>query len=560
MKHNATTRFQLAAVAAACVAIAVGLQGCGSSAAPEPVIITVPSTPPVSVITSVAKYQVVLRNAATGALITDAVAIAISGAAAVDSTNAAVTTITTSTGLASFATAPSVAAGATLRVNTTSRVAGWADGSATVTVDASSDVQLITISLANTNNVAAVNASTAPVVAAVASAPVTGNVVTAVVTTTTPAKAVTSVVNTPAPIVPAAVTIPASTQITNAAGQTPSGAVTLAITAPSVATAEGQTAVPGGFLDAVGEPLEFAGLVSTTLQDGAGNRFTNFSAPVTVQMPIAVGAQRFDGSGPLVAGDEYPVSVWSEANSRWEYSATGVIKAVGGGLVAEFPTTSFSRRALIRARSAARMAGLPARFQTAPDRTRCTMTINFSGRPAGNTQAISVVARAVGRSASFNAITGNTATRANNWIDPGSTGSQAARIVAVRDSDNLELANFVTPDGCGAQTVALNFPAAPPTGSIVVSTTEQCANGTNGSPLPTSVTALSAVNAVRSGTTSAAGAFTFAAVAAGTYSVTAKSARTGVADLTQSVTVAAGAANANFVFTRPCTTTTVSGG
>ncbi len=559
MLKNSQRRFKLAAIALASASTVLVLGGCGASDSVAP--LQVPTTPPVQALASLAKYQLVIRNAATGALVTDSTTVSFAGANIVNLSGAAITGLTVTDGLGSFATAPGVTAGARLTVATLSRAAGWSDGSASVDVVANNSVQVITISVNNTNSAAAVsaiNASTAPVVAATAAAPVTGNVVTTVVTSTTPSKTATSVFNIPALIVPAVVSIPTNTRISNAAGQTPTGVVTLAVSAGSIATVAGQNAVPGGFVDPDGDPLEIAGLVTTTLQDANGNRFTNFSAPVTVQTPITPGTQNFEGTGPLVAGDAYPISVWNETTRQWEYSATGIIKAVNGGLVAEFTTTSFSRRALVRASLTAKMSGLPERFRIARDRTRCTMSLNFTGRPAGNTDAVTVVARSRSRSAYFDAVTGNTAAprRPNNWIDPGAAGDQAARIVAVRDSDFTELANFVSPNGCGVQQVALAFPA-PPTGSIVVSTTEACADTTGSRPVPTNVSAVTGTAVPRTGYTTG-GTVTLTALPAGTYSVKATGTG-GRADITQSVAVGAGAVNANFVFPLNCVPATGGG-
>jgi hypothetical protein len=543
---------QLGAIGLAVTALALGLAACsGGSETAAPVEVV--TSPPVAVLTSVAKYQLVLRNAATGALITDPTTVTLSGVNLVNLTGGAVTSLTVTDGLASFATAPGVAAGGTLAIATQSRAAGWADGSTSVNVQALSDVQVITLSLTNTNRVAEIP-TTAPIAAAVASVPVTGGVVTAAIQSSTPAKTVTSVTGAAAVLPTATVNIPANTRITNAAGQTPTNPITLVVVTPALNTADGQAQIPGGGQDA-GGPTDVAGMLTATLQDAAGNRYTNFSSPVKVTMPMVSGALKFDGSGPLAVGDLYPISTWNAATREWVFSADGLIKQGTSGLVAEFEVSSFSTKGAAGPRITALRPG----YIGPPVPNTCAAAVTFTGRPAGNTQALTArITRTNGTPGGFTqaiAGTANSFTRTLTFYNPVAFAAN----VRVTDANGVELANTNLANLCSAQnTIALNFPAAP-TGSINVSTREQCASGSNNRALPNAAVTAVAGSNVRSASSDGAGASTIANLPAGTYTVTPSGMTNRTTPAAQTVVVGAGAVNANFVYTAQCATGTGGG-
>lgn len=487
MKTDQLKTFRRLAIAvAAGSAGAVGLVACGGGT--EPTVALVPTTPPTAALASAAKYLVTVRDAATGALVTDATTVSFSGAGVVNLDNAAVTSLTVRDGTAAFGTAPNVSAGSRLTIRTQSRAAGWSDGSATVDVTASGAVRVIDILVTNSRNVAALNASAVPIVAAAASAPTTNGVVAATVAATTPAKTVTNVTGVAEVLAPAGVSIPAGVRITNAAGQPPAGTLTLSITSPSTAAAEGLAAIPGGARTAEGRPVRVAGMVTTTLQDAAGNRFTRFSSPVTVQMPLAAGTRRADRSGPLLPGDSFPVSVWNETTGRWDAGPAGVVKAVGGGLVLEFQTASFSTRAALD----------PIDPGNPPEGSiRCQVggSLLLTGWPPtiSDDDTVDVYVTLQG-------FTGHAYTQYSfgqrmddEWRVPLGDAlflpgeSRAATILVRRSSDQSLLAEVPVADYCAQNTVTMQWPAIP-SGSIEVRVTESCPDGSGTRPVRTTVT------------------------------------------------------------------------
>jgi hypothetical protein len=486
MKTDQLKTFRRIAIAvAAGSAGAVGLVACGGGT--EPTVALVPTTPPTAALASAAKYLVTVRDAATGALVTDATTVSFSGAGVVNLDNAAVTSLTVRDGTAAFGTAPNVSAGSRLTIRTQSRAAGWSDGSATVDVTASGAVRVIDILVTNSRNVAALNASAVPIVAAAAPAPTTNGVVAATVAATTPAKTVTNVTGVAEVLAPAGVSIPAGVRITNAAGQPPAGTLTLSITSPSTAAAEGLAAIPGGARTAEGRPVRVAGMVTTTLQDAAGNRFTRFSSPVTVQMPLAAGTRRADRSGPLLPGDSFPVSVWNETTGRWDAGPAGVVKAVGGGLVLEFQTASFSTRAALD----------PIDPANPPEGSlRCnTGSVLLTGWPPTISDDDTVDVYVTRQGFTWPAWTRYSFGQRmdNEWRVPLTDDlflpgeSRAATILVRRSSDQSLLAEVPVADYCAQNTVTMQWPAIPP-GSIEVRVTESCPDGSGTRPVRTTVT------------------------------------------------------------------------
>jgi len=483
MKSACIASFRLASLAAACASLAVGLSGCGSGS--EPTVAPVPTTAPSVGLTSAAKYLVAIRDAASGGVVTDPTTVTFSGVNVVNLDGAAVTSLTVRDGLASFGTAPGAVAGSRLTVRTSSRANGWSDGTATIEVVAASGVRVINISVNSTRNVGSLNASTAPVVAMSTPTAINGGEVAATVASTTPAKTVTNVAGASEVLAPASVSIPAGARVSNATGQTPSGTLTLSITSPSTATPEGLSAVPGGQRTASGAAVRVAGMVTTTLEDAAGNRFTRFSSPVTVQMPLAAGSRRQDRSGPLVPGDTYPVSVWNETTGRWDSSGTGVVKASGGALVLEFSTSSFSTRAAVEEE-----------LQTEPPGSlRCnTGSVLLTGWPPTISDDDMVDVYVKRDKTTWRAWEQYSFAQRmdDEWrvrlpedlFLPGE--SRAATILIKRSWGQTLLAEVPVADYCAQNPVTMQWPAIPP-GSIEVRVTESCPDGSGTRPVRTTV-------------------------------------------------------------------------
>lgn len=513
MKNQAKARqtsLKIAAVAAACAAVALGLQGCGVGDATPPPVVLVPP-PVVAAQVTAAKYSVVIRDSATGALVTDATTLTFSGAGVVDSTNAVLTTATTSSGLLALATGAGTNAAATFTVKSQSRAAGWADGQAVVSVFASTDVQIIEISVANANRAAALQASTAPVAAAAASAPATAGQLAAPLVVTTAPKTVTSIISgAPELIAPASLAVPATARLTTAAGVAATGPLTLSVVVPSLATAEGLAAVPGGVSNVkassgpAGAPitgkLEVAGVAEFTLTDGAGNRITNFSQPVTARIPVKPGTRNATDTGLLAVGDTFPVYVRNETTNQWDFRRLGNVVASGGGLAVEFPTNTFSKWGLMIERTQGAAAV-------------CQSTVTLAGG-FGITGSLSVFVNQSGSrldtAADFAiAVPGQT-------VGPFTVDrSQGGRVRAHQGA-----VSFGTVDVqslCGNIVLPLRN-VVPLPGSMVVNMREQCANGTNNRAFSGTVTAFTGNNLPRSA--SGTGSVTFTGLDAGSYAVT----------------------------------------
>ncbi len=504
------TSLKIAAVAAACTAVALGLQGCGSSDGAPPVVLVPP--PVVAAQVTTAKYSVVVRDSATGALVTDATTLTFSGAGLINSAGAVLTTATTSSGLLALATGAGTNAAATFTVKSQSRAAGWADGQAVVTVFASTNVQNIEIRVANANRAAALQASTAPVAAAAASAAATAGQLAAPLVVTTAPKTVTSITGTPVVLPPASLSVPATARLTTAAGVAATGSLTLAVVAPSLATAAGLAAVPGG-VSAVkassgptGAPitgkLVVAGAASFTLTDGAGNRITNFSEPVIARIPVTPGTRKPTGTGLLAVGDTFPVYVRNQTTNQWDFRRVGNVVASGGGLAVEFPTNTFSEWALLYEQE------LGVGVVTCESRVTLTGGAGIAGplnvvvEQAADNQlrdfAIAVPGQTVGPFTVFTSdVTGGT--------------------VRVTDSAGFVVANANFSSLCGTVSVALTAPPPPP-GSMIVNFREQCPDGSNNRAFAGTVTVLTGNNTPISA--SGTGSVTFTGLVAGSYSVT----------------------------------------
>ncbi len=527
MRSNTQPSFKYAVLAVASAAALFGLAGCGSSS-DTATPIEVPLSPPVQALTSVAKYNLVLRNSATGALITDSVAITLSGAGTVNVSNAPTTSFTTTNGLQAFATAPGVAAGGTIRVSTQSRAAGWTDGDATITISASDNVQNVEIRLTNITRVAEIPAAV-PVAAVAAPVATTGGATTAVVAAATTPKVVSVPGGGTSTIAAASVSIPAATRITNAAGQTPTGALQVTVIAPSLNTPEGQAAIPGDTA-ADGTLLTIGGLMTNLMTDATGARFTNFSSPVTARMPIATGTRTQDGARLLAAGDTAPIYVWNDTTKRLDFRTNGTVVSTPSGLVAEYPKSSFSRDV----------------FGLASPVGVCDVTVNITGRPAGDTRVVEVRVRLSSARSTANSVTfSGVRTIFGSPSPPNSVSLEGGAPSYV----NL---------ACGPNTIPVVFPPLN-TGSIVVNTGEACTGtGAQARALPTIVTAVSgngeptSVTTTGSAGTPARASATITGLAAGTYSVTPPAVANRTTPAAQNVVVGTGAATANFDYGVAC--------
>ncbi len=445
--------------------------GCGASDGPiAPVL--VPASPPVQALASIAKYTLTIRDAATGALVTDSVAVTLTGVGTVNLSGVATTSFTTTNGLVSFGTAPGVVAGATLRVTTSSRAAGWTDGDAVVQVVASAAISPIDVRVTNINRVAQI-AATAPIAAAASALTTAAGVSAAAITVSTPAKSVSTVGSATVTLASASVSIPAATRITNAAGQTPTGSLQLTVITPSLDTPAGQRAIPGR-TSSDGTRLRISGFMSNLLTDATGARFTQFGSPITARIPIVGDARSDIGARLLAAGDKAPIYVWNPGTRRFVFRTNANVIATPTGLVAEYAKTTFSDDAVA-------FNDTPT-----PEMQRCTTKVTFTNLPEldANTDLFPpFVVSGVGSTTydSFTENTGNSdfRTELGSISTFGLAGSQTPIGNKVFVYFRGQVFSEVVDLQCGDNTIRLATPQNPPTGSMVISTTETCPDGSN---------------------------------------------------------------------------------
>lgn len=547
-------RFRLLA-AAVVVAGVSALSSCGGGGGGG----ETPAVPEVPVSTN-ARYQILLLDAATGSRITDPINVSFSGAAALtaaDGSRLNGATVTTSSGIVPL-DAEFTAAARTFSVQVADAGRkGWIPtGTTLVGKDGLKGDQVVELKMVSVAKAAAVNASPAPVAMAVQ----TGNSgadgrLTAPVAVGTTSKTVTNAEGDTEKIGVATLRIDAGVKGTAPDGSpAAAGPLTVSSTYYANASAESMSAFPGGFAATVEVPAAdravlngnapdngvfvTGGFAQFNVTDSAGKPIKNFDRPVTVGIDLPRNSKDADGNLVRV-GSEYPVWSYDDATGKWVFEKMGIVAEK-----TPVDPDNFTVQITTRHLSSWNLDYFVARCTTA--------TLNLVGRPSGDARPLAVEFVGVaGRRWSYT-LPGVPDSNVNLYNAPADirvnvTVRDRGRVVG--QARNVRL--------CGVNNLRVTLP--PVTyGRVQVDASESCASGGARRPLPTYVYVES--NAVWSfqyatpvaGTSLARS--TFASVLSGPARIWVYNPRTWSYE-TRSVTVPAnGTLTQTFNFTVPCGT------
>lgn len=359
---------------------------------------SVSQTAPVAELSSQARYQIVLKDAVTGNVITDSLSITFTGAAdlkAADGTSLNGKTITTTDGVVALGATFSASA-KNFSVLAGNRTLGWIETGTSVVGDTTvSGDKTVELLLVNTKAAAAINASPVPVSMDVKTGTAgAGGALTGPVTVTTTQKTVTNSEGDPETAGSSILTVPSGTVGKTATGQlAAAGPLTVSATTFSNSNIDSMSAFPGGFAATVVVPASApattlngvapdqgtfvtGGFAQFNVTDSAGNAIKNFDPPVEVGIDLPKTTLGADGVTPLTVGDEYPIWSFDDATGGWKYEKTGIVAEKTpvdpSNYTVKFTTSHLSSWNLD--------------FYVAT----CTGQINLTGRPAGDTRQLRI--------------------------------------------------------------------------------------------------------------------------------------------------------------------------
>jgi hypothetical protein len=467
----------------ALLSVALGLSACGGggTAGTPPVVVT---TPTIQAAVN-ARYQLVLKDIATDAPITDPLVLTFSGTAAVqaaDGTTLTGKSVTVTTGFY-----PVNAVFNTTGDSFTVKVAdggtkGWVASSITITGEAAATGdRLVEVKLLNPNNAAQINASTAPVTVASQTTTVAANgSLTAPVSVTTPAKTVTAADGTTAQLPTTKLTMTTGTIGTTASGApAAAGPMTVAATTFSSANAESLQAFPGGFAPAVSSTnsavlnglstsdvsMSPAAFADFTVKDSAGNAITNFSQPITVSMDIPKSTLDANGN-PVKAGSQFPIWSFDQAAQTWKFETMGNV-AEKSPVDPTFFSVSFQTSHL-------------SWWTAAVLHSTCNTTVTISGRPTGDNRTLTV--DIVGSAATSFYATGTTK---GNVVSFTKLVNNSTGTITVSDGSTV-VGQLKNASICSGVTVPVGLQSAP-SASVRFETSASCPDGSHVTPVPTYV-------------------------------------------------------------------------
>lgn len=352
----------------------------------------------VAELSSQARYQIVLKDAITGNVITDSLSITFTGAAdlkAADGTSLNGKTITTTDGVVALGATFSATA-KDFSVLAGNRTLGWIETGTSVVGDSTvSGDKTVELLLINTNASAALNASPIPVSMAVATgAAGAGGALSSPVALATTQKTVVNAEGVSETAGSSTLTMPTGTVGTTATGQlAAAGPLAVSATTFSNSNIDSMSAFPGGFAATVVVPASApattlngvapdqgtfvtGGFAQFNVTDSAGNAIKNFDPPIEVGIDLPKSTLGADGVTPLTVGDEYPIWSFDDATGGWKYEKTGIVAEKTpvdpSNYTVKFSTTHLSSWNLD--------------FYVAT----CTGQINLTGRLAGDTRQLLV--------------------------------------------------------------------------------------------------------------------------------------------------------------------------
>lgn len=520
----------------------------------------------IQALNSQARYQVVLKDAITGERITDSLSVTFTGAAdlkAADGSSLNGKTITTTDGLVALGATFSATA-KEFSVLVGNRTLGWVETGTRVVADtkATGD-QIVELKLVNVNKATAVNASSAPVAMTVTSASAGADgKLAAPVALATASKTVTNAEGASETI--GSSTLGLSTGTTGkAADGTVAAAGPLTVSATHYANADvsSMSAFPGGFAATVsGAPSSVlngasandgafvtGGFAQFNVTDSNGKAIKTFDKPVAVSIDLPKSSLDANGNALVPGVSKYPIWSFNDSTGEWQFEKEGLVvektPVDANNYTVKFETNHLSSWNLD--------------FYGAS----CTAQINLTGRPAGDARPLEVN------------IVGTTGQRFSRSVYPNDSQVTLYRVpsytrmqVKVLDRGQL-VGQTTTPVALCSGAVRIPVTLQPiPMGTVLVETSESCADGTSKRPLPTFAWVYDAGRTWRNGYTKAASStatvasWSQASLVTGSSTVYAYNPRSNRYD-TRTVNVSANAtATAAFNFTMDCPRATGASG
>ena len=444
--------------------------------------------PPVASINSQARYQIVFKNAITGKVITDRLSVTFTGAAelkAADGTSLNGKTITITTGIVGLGASFSATAKDFL-VEAGNPLLGWVETGTRVLGDSSvSGDKTLELLLVNTNQAAAINASTAPVTMATATGTVTASgAVSVPVSLATPTKTVINAEGVSETVGSSTLNLPVGVIGTTASGQLPAaGPLKVSVVNYANSNVNSLTAFPGGFAATVtGAPASVlngvganagtfitGGFAQFNVNDSNGNAIKNFTQPIALSIDFPKTTLSANGTTVLKPGDLYPVWSYDDDTGTWKYEKEGTV-AEKTPVDPNNYTVKFSTNHL---------SSWNLGFYVAS----CTGRINLTGRPAGDTRQLDVeVTGITGRRFSQQ----GTLTDSQLNLERSPIGAKVT--VVVKDQGEIvgSVANEFLCNGPNTNPISVPVVLrSVPVGTVRVETSESCPNGSLQQALPT---------------------------------------------------------------------------
>lgn len=448
--------------------LTVGLTGCSDSdsVSRRAEVVSTPTTPAPADLKKGYQYQIVFQNAATDALITDELAVQLTGSTVdanlvVDETQQSVKgrSITTSSGTVMLAADFNTTTGFSVVASNLAK--GWRPVGTQISKETSAlGVQTVIVKLLNANEEAAINKNkelALSVSSKSLTAPANGAVTTAEQT-------LSVALNLDKPEVGTAqITLPADLKALNPTTGAPlnlTGAISMSAVKYGTGDRSAMSSFPVGDADP-SQTLTSDGFAQFNLTDSNGVALKKFDKPITLSIDLA------SGTG-VQAGDNYPVSSYDESVGQWKAEADGVVKKTTTNGVDKF-AVEFKTDHLSFWNIGRRVAV-------------CNATLALGARSAQDTRKLSVFA--VGSSTnSFvraaNNVTGSAVAFARYPRDASAT-------VVVLDEQEKVVGFSATPQNlCNGGNVVIEAAPAVVRANLVVNVTESCPNGSNPRPSPT---------------------------------------------------------------------------
>jgi hypothetical protein len=553
------------------------LYACGSGGGGEPAPVVV--TPPPIEAAQNLRYQLVLTDTASGQPVSDPLSVTFVGTPQVKAADGTVLNgkTVTATGVVAFDAAfTSTAKDLSIQVADAGGK-GWIPTGISLSAPAgTTGDQTVNLKMVNTNQAAAVTASTVPVTMAVksATAAADGSLTAPVSVATTP-KTVTNQEGTTETIGVVKLDLATGTKGTTASG-TPAapGALTVSSSYYSNSNSQSLAAFPGGFAANVQVPATSTavlngaaadtgafvtgGFAQFNVTDSAGKAIKNFDKPVTVGIDLPKTSKDLDGN-QIVVGSDYPVWSYNDTTGEWVFEKMGKVAEKSpvdpNNFTVVFDTNHLSSWNLD-------FFG-----------PTCTGQINLVGRPANDKRQLQVD------------IVGTTGARFGHTLYPTDSALTVSRVPSkvranVIVKDRGQVVGQVTSQALcnGSSALAVNVPIAllSANGTARVDTSEGCTDPTL-QPQQRAVPTLVNVNVYplvtgvlpTPGTTSVTGTATVASFTFTSLTVPSTGTATMVASaldprsaksVTQTFTLTAAQPNAVVPFKFPLTCKLVSGG